>query len=200
MIKSISLLAAIILMTGCTTMSPLSLEEKSQIKTVHIDNQLGNQLNYVKLGTTIFGNKESDFSDDGLLNNLVASIQEELKTRGYAVSDSLKDSDISLSLIKGLTYNYPSRRGVDGAGFFVHIVLGINHGVQAQARIIVRLDDPGTGKTRYVEIIDRIKITTVKTNANEWNDFSESDKKELITQLSEQLSGVATEALDKIGL
>jgi len=197
---NIPILATLVLMTSCATLAPLSTEERDEIETVYIVNNLGSQLHYVKIGTTVFGNKESHIENEDLLSNLYDSVKAELEARGYEFRDSLDTSDIGLSVNKGTTYNYPSGRGVHGAGFFVHIVLGINHGIQVESEIVFKLIDPETGNERYSKSIEKFKMTKIKKNANEWEDFSEAEKKDLLAELEEQLKNVAAEAIDKIGL
>lgn len=190
----------LLLLSGCATMSPLTQQEKARIRTIGLSSSLGNELKYVRLGTTVFQNHNDSVPDDELLSGLVDGVRKGLLSRGYTVVEADAVADYVLLVEGGTTYNYPSGRGVNGAGFFVHSVLGMNPGIEAQALIFFRLKDPKTGKVRSSVSVNRMRLTPIKKAPPKWSELTEEDQRALIEALTEELDTVPEEGVRKLGL
>ena len=188
------------MLSGCATISPLTQEEKAKIHSLSISSNLGKELQYVQLGTTVFQNHSDRIPGEALLSGVSAGTQKAIESRGYAIVNEERLSDYILVIEGDITNNYPSGQGVKTAGFFVHSAFGLNPGIQAQARIFFQLKDPKTGQIRASASVDRLQFTPVKKAPAKWAELTEEERHLLIEALTAQLLTLPEEGVKKLGL
>lgn len=189
-----------IFLSGCLTFRPLTAEELANIRSVYVEDKLPEKIHYLRLGTTVFNNKNSYNDDRSLQDELLQSVKLALIDNGYEVTESKENADITLVLDHGITYNYPSDTGVLGMGFFVHSFLGINHGVQPQSRIVFRVFLKDSDKQKTAKVVDKSSLSTIKRNVVTWDEFTEEEQTELMQILRTHIPSTVEEGLRGIGL
>ena len=188
-----------VFLTNCvsTTLKP---EDRAKIKSIYISDKLGSQLEYVRLGTTIFNNNTEQINDFGIFKKLSNDLSRQLKSKGYVISSNLSTSDLNLTIEPVRSYNYPSEMGVLGAGFFTHSMLGISSPILAQSAISFEGVDAKTGKKKFAAQVSLSEVTGVKTNKKRWSEINASDRNLLLNKLKSSVAEIPIKATTKVGL
>lgn len=186
------------LTTGCVQMQPLTPEEQAQVRRVHLKYDFGDRIEYVKIGTTVFNNKRSETDGEAIMARFKETLAAKLEQRGYVLVDTLAEADVGVVVQSQMTYNYPSEIGVEGAGFFVHIMFGINPGILAETGYTFRLMRSETGDQRHAQFIQINKKTDVNTNAGTWYEFSAEERDQMLGVLEQALAETADAGFDAI--
>lgn len=193
------IVAMAVALSGCVTFKSLKGERVATINKVCIQSELTGNPEFVKLGTTAFGNRTSEVQGAQVFQKIEADFRGEVQSRGYEIVEDCRLSDVIIRLEKRRSYNHPSEKGVSGAGFFVHTLLGINPGIQAQSFIRVEIIDTRTRDVLATAGIPREAISKVRRNVDTWDEFTDEEKATLLKILEESLEGVAKQALDGMG-
>jgi len=194
-------MVGLLLLAGCASPPPpLTQDEVRGIHRIHISDDLGEQLQYVKIGTTVFNNKFTEFPSNGRFDLIVKNMAAELEAQGYEVVPSPEEADALLRVKKWPTYNHPSGYGPDGGGFFVHITLGMNPGVEAELGIETDLYFMNPKELRISEITTMDRQTGVKSNAHEWKDFTAEEREQLLRVLDGLITEFPEKHLRDLGL
>lgn len=189
-------------LAGCATTVPtLSQHELADIKTVFIDDQLGTELSYVQVGTTMFQGETSSVSDASLFQQLRTGLETALSEEGFALAEMPERADYVLRLTRARTENLRTEAGVDGAGFFTHTRFGFAPGVEPQIKLEAALVRPDDGTVRQSAVVERRGDALLKGQVVEtWDGFSEAEQKQLLDALRRLARAVPGEVLDALGL
>ena len=188
----------LLLCAGCY--SPLTREEAAKIHKVEFRPEMDFQMKYRLVGTTAFTNNISDVEENDLTEQLIIGFREELQKRGYQLTDDAETADVIVQVSPGRTNNQNNMGGIEGMGFHVRVIFGLNPGITAQAEIITRVLDPKTGEIISLAEVNRYALTDVTNAVDEWEEFSLEEKQELIGTLKEQMLSVPAESLNAVGL
>lgn len=97
-------LVVLLLLAGCATTSPSEAEKKS-IRSISISSGLGEELQYVQLGTTAFQNHQDAIRDEELLSGIISGVRQALESRGYSLAETEASSDYIVVIEPGTTCN-----------------------------------------------------------------------------------------------
>jgi len=184
-------------LSACAGYKRLTPGEARNVNTVCVTDTLGTDINYVHLGITIFGNYKYAIENEDIVPQFRQSVEDELTDRGYSLASSASDCDYELALSRITSYNYPSGKGVDGAGFFITAYGG---GVQVQITIAGTLKYPLSGEQRNTTgSVVKVK-TEIQKPAKTWTDYSKQEQQYLLGVLREGFKTVPAELLDKLDL
>ncbi len=149
---------------------------------------------------TIFNNSKDAFDGAEYYELLLDNTKTVLTNRGYEIVDSKDNAQFMLRVVSDMSYNSPSEKGVNGAGFFTQAFLGINSPVLAQASFDFLLVESVSGKLRVVKGLQRSVKTKIKGKEKKWLDYSESDRKMVLEILEKEIAGIPEEVIPKLGL
>src|ERR1035441_9989651 len=127
-IPALIVMIGALLYSGCAT-SPLTQVEKSKIKSISVLSNIGNELSYTTIGTTVFQNHEDTVPAAELVSELVTQIEKTISARGYTVLKSNESSDCILVIECFHSEKLPDGQFCKSVGFSVHTIFGLNPGV-----------------------------------------------------------------------
>lgn len=198
--NTILLAIALLSLSGCMTTQSLSPEQKAEITDIHISNTIGESIHYQKYGVTIFQNTDRQPINNTVIPELLAFVEKELVSRGYNVVASMEDADAILEF-SAYKPDIPYTNTMYGPGLFVHKSIGFNTGVQTQPNICIRLKNAETKKQIVADCIGRNgKPTGIKEAHDDWNEFPEKSRIEMIQDLANELTDLTLLALDEMGI
>ena len=181
-------------------MAPMTQEELETINSIYVDFDFSEEIEYLHLGTTVFHNRSISFDGTKIKLDILNDIQSQIAKKGYKISHSRESSDVIISLVPKTTYNPPSESGVDGYGFFNHVMFNVNYGISAQASFIFKIEDSISKEILHKREHNMFKRTGVKTKAKSWDSFSDFEKQKLQTTLVDAMREVVEKALKSSGL
>jgi hypothetical protein len=191
----------LLLLAGCTTVQPLTHEDKARLHSIYVSSNLGTELQFEQIGLTVFSKNVDTFPDDaGVLSGVSAGVQKALESRGYALATEAAQADGVLVLERGNAPVTLEVVDVRGAGFYTRSVLGVDPGILVTARINFQLKDPKTGKVLATATVPRMQPTAVKHGLAKWVELTEEERQALITALKAQLLTVPDDGVKELGL
>jgi hypothetical protein len=175
----------------------ISVEEKGKIRTICVSSELGDDVYYVRIGTTIFQNYTDRIPAKEMLSAMKSGVEKALRSRGYSIVGDHSKSDYVLVMQGGVPNR--SERG-NGVGFGVRTSFGMFQGMVAGGSMFFRLKDSNTGTVRASTFIDRAKTVRIRKAPNHWSEFTLEEKAAMFQVLRSQLAIIPEEALQKLGL
>ncbi len=191
-----------LLVAGCAT--PISDTEKSAIKKIGIINSFEKHPNYLKIGTTMFTNKESLIEELEYKEFVRDEVANYLQNKGYIIvdvgdSDAISQGAVDMT-IEIVPRDAKQRPYTYGYGFVQRFLLG--KGEPPKSYIALNLV-PKSNKARNpfsAYYHENYELLNIKTLPDTWNELTETQKNEFSNNLKLNISKTIGELIPKLGL
>lgn len=186
---NIAALSIVLFFAGCTTVKPLSRQERAAVRTLCVVSDLDPYFTYCKYrrGTEKIPLKRiSDY--------VLYQVQSDLKKKGYVLTENPDAADYRLVIRPATIRFFEDKSAFDGFA-----VSAFYSEIQVHAAIVMGLVDPKTGNCRISRLTHWMEPTGIEYAPDLWEQFSSHEKEKLLSAMEKAATPASRSCLKQMG-